>query len=170
MEVEKYQIIDRIMMVNRSIKAVVLLISITSLKTSAIPPWSFYDDFNSDQSTIGRSWSVREESFGQLSYWPDNRTNAIFTGTALSYRADDEVEQNGIVNLREPDGYNNSLDGWNGNEFWNITENSLLYPSWAATFRVNFNSSFTPSSSGGLLEGGLLISIAHPGHLPTLLS
>jgi len=134
-----------------------LVLSIQISIVNAVPPWNYYEDFSSDVSILGDRLWFGDDVLPELSYWPDYRINNVINGTNLGYHADDEAEQNGIIYIRKPDGYQNTVDGLNGNQYWNTGSNESIYPSWSLTLRINLNPSFIPSNSSGFVEGGLLI-------------
>ena len=108
---------------------------------------------------------------GPLKIWPDTDGNAKLNGATLGFEAYNEtdangliLDQNGVIFLQSPpsSGHNG---GWGGLS-WRMSNDTLLHPGWTATFKVNL-STFTSSSQGGLVEGGLLVSLANPGYIGT---
>ena len=159
-------------MLKRIILVCILFVLNTALKAHSTSPWAFNEDFSSlnSRGTLN-GWDWSGDSMGPLKIWPDTDGNAKLNGATLGFEAYNEtdangliLDQNGVIFLQSPpsSGHNG---GWGGLS-WRMSNDTLLHPGWTATFKVNL-STFTSSSQGGLVEGGLLVSLANPGYIGT---
>jgi len=156
-------------MFKRIILVCILFVLNTALKAHSTSPWAFNEDFSTVDAYGGSpQWSLYDDRMGPLKFWPDPDYNAQLNGQSLGFVAYNETDpsgviydQNGVIFLRGPRGYGNSNDASNSiHPVWVMSNDTLLHPGWTATFKVNINP-FISSTPGGIVEGGLLVSLAN---------
>ena len=75
-----------------------VILSIFRLPLFATTPWSIIDDFSG--SVLSDKWDNFDD-LTDLDVWPDGRTgNKTLLNNKLSYIANDDAEQNGLIYLR----------------------------------------------------------------------
>ena len=158
-------------MFKRIIIVCILFVLNTALKAHSTSPWIFNEDFSTVNANGGSpQWDIGDDRMGALNRWPDPDMNAQLNGSTLGFVAYNETDpsgviydQNGVIMLRTPTDYGAS---GRSRSDWHMSNDTLLHPSWTATFKVNLNP-FISSTPGGIVEGGLLVSLSYRGIIGT---